>query len=295
MANMFDAIDEKKTSLSAKAKAAVIEFFPYIMLILNIAFNIGVRLFKAEISDPFSEDFFSSLFINTMSSSLCYACFVFYAERNRKETLKEYSTNSTVWSTISSRVRLNSFESFIEYCKMQLEREKEERRVAIIANNTAIPISRWQTEYRKLSSTELDKLVLKGEITKAEAKYIKRANGPVNIAPIDPLLILCGVKMNDINDAGRQNVSSLGAVLLRPIPVLALSLFFSIFSGSFIGVSDSSAIFDMIYTAGVIIGSALMGYSKGVNIADRQHDAIKARIAFLERFEKSLLTKEQAQ
>lgn len=293
MANMFDAIDEKRTSLSTKAKALVIEFFPYIMLVLNIAFEVGARLFKAEIN-PFSEDFFASLFINTMSSCLCYACFVFYAERNRKETLAEYGSNSAVWSAISSRVRLNSFESFIEYCKMQLEREKEERRVAIIANNTAISITKWQTVYRGLSNKELDKLVQNGEITKADAKYIKRANGPVRIKPIDPLLILCGVKMNDLNDAGRQNVSSLGAVLMRPIPVLALSLFFSIFTGSFVGVSDSSAIFDMIYTAGVIIGSALMGYSKGVNIADRQHDAIKARIAFLERFEKSLSDTEKA-
>ncbi len=286
--NIFDRFDSETKSLSDKIKGFLTEYFPYLMLFANILFEVLTRLFKIGFSVPFTPDFWASLFINAVSSTLSYACFVFYAERRKKESSTEYLSNCKRWSEISQNVRENLFDQFLAYCKAQYERECEERRVALIVNNTRITIQNWQERYRAMSDKEIDNLVNKGEISASDAKYIKRANRHPRLRPIDPLLILAGMKVNDLNDAGRSNTSSVRSVLTRPIPVVLMSIGFTMFAGTFVGISDSSALFDMLYTAGMIVGSSLMGYAKGVANADKKHSEIKSRIFFIERFEKTI-------
>lgn len=285
--NLFDRFDESSKGFIARVKRFGVEYFPYLMLIFNIGFEVVSRLFAIGFAIPFTPDFWGSLFINTMSSTLSYACFVFYAERKKRES-ETYIANLASWSKMSQTVRLNSFDRFIEYCREQYQRECEERREAIIANNTMISITRWRDKYSHLSDREIGALVKCGEISHAEARYIKKANRHPRLKPINPLLILAGMKVHDINDAGRSNTSPLAGIITRPIPVMLMSIAFSMFAGSFVGVADSSAIFDMIYTAGMIVCSSLIGYAKGVSNIDKRSLEIKSRIIFLEHFEKSI-------
>jgi hypothetical protein len=284
---VFDKVTDLERGAMARLRRFCVEYFPYIMLAVNLAFEVLTRLFEIGFTVPFTPDFWASLFINTTSSTLSYACFVFYAERKKKEISEEYASNVKLWSSLSASVRLNSFDAFIAYCKQEYELEIEERRKAIIANNTHISISKWMELYRTKRNREINALVRSGELEKRDARYIKRANAPMVLKPIDALLILAGMKVGSLNDAGRQNTSTARSILTRPIPVVMMSICFTMFGGTFVGVADSSVLFDMLYTAGMIIGSSLIGYTKGVANFEHKHAEIKARIIFLERFEKS--------
>ena len=285
--NLFDKFDESSKGFVNRLKRFGVEYFPYLMLLFNIGFEVVSRLFAIGFAIPFTPVFWSSLFINTMSSTLSYACFVFYAERKKKEG-EAYIANAASWTKMSQSVRLNHFDCFIEYCRKEYQRECEERREAIIANNTMISIARWREKYSSLNGSELRALVKSGEITRSEARYIQRANKHPRLKPINPLLILAGMKVHDINDAGRANTSPMAGIITRPIPVMVMSICFSMFAGTFVGVADSSAIFNMIYTAGMIVGSSLIGYAKGVSNIEKKSLEIKSRIIFIEHFEKSI-------
>lgn len=288
--NLYDRADKQGRDLVERTKGFVVAYFPYIMLIANIVFEVLARLFEVGFTIPFTPQFWSSIFINTLSTTLPFAAFMFYAEDRRKATSSDYITNCDIWARRSTDVRLNRFEVFLQYCKDQYERECEERRVAIIVNNARITLSAWQERYRHMSDKEINALVKSGEISRADAKFIKKANRRPRIPAIDPLLILSGMKVGDINDAGRSNTSSMRAAILRPIPVIIISICASMFSGAFIGISDGSVLFDMLYTAAMILISSLFGYTKGVDNFEKKHGEIKARIMFLERFDKSVAT-----
>lgn len=285
--NLYDRADREARGFVAKAKTFATTYFPYIMLVGNIVFEVLARLFEVGFTVPFTPAFWSSLFINTLSSTLSYACFVFYAEERKKRLSPDYLANCEIWAKKSAEVRVNHFEEFLAHCKEQFERECEERRVALIVNNARIALSAWQLRYRTMTDKEIDHCAKIGEITRSDAKWIKRANRRPKIDPIDPLLILSGMKVGDLNDAGRSNTSSVKSVLFRPIPVLIVSIVASMFAGTFVGVSDTSVLFDMLYTAAMIILASLFGYTKGVANAEKKHNEIKSRIVFIERFERN--------
>lgn len=286
--NIFDKIDEGTKTFADRTKSFVIRYFPYILLIGNIVFEILARLFEVGFTVPFTPRFWSTLFINTVTSTLTYACFVFYAEKKHKEEKVSYTEDARIWSTMSQRVRTDFFEEFLAYCKRQYDRECEERRIALIVNNTRITVVQWQERYRAMTDKEIRLCAKRGEILPEDAKYIIKANKHPKLRQIDPLLILSGMRVGDINDAGRSNSSSVKAVLFRPIPVLVVSIAASMFAGTFIGVSDTSVLFDMLYTAAMVCTAAIFGYSKGIASADQKHNEIRSRIIFLQRFEKEL-------
>ncbi len=284
--NMFERFDSTSKDIMFKARGFIIRYFPYLILIANIVFEVLSRLFRIGFAQPFTPEFWSSLFINTVSSTLAYACFVFYAEKVKKDGWVAYKTNCSTWERLSACVRLERFDEFIEYCKSEYKRECEERRIAIIVNHTRISIDKWRNTYSNLRNDEIKELGRQGVIDKEDVKYVIKANKPPKVKPISPLLILAGMKVSDTNDAGRHDTSSTKSIALRPVSVLAMSIIGSLFAGHFIGFSDSSVFFDMLYTAGIICISALIGYSKGITNAENKNADVKCRIIFIERFEK---------
>ena len=285
--DVFEKFDSNSREVMARTKSFFMRNFPYIMLLGNILFEVLTRLFRIGFTTPFTPDFWSSLFINTLSSTLAFACFVFYAEKKKKDNWKDYLDNCKIWETKSANVRLNMFDKFLTYCKTEYERECKERKIALIVNHTQIVLSDWENKYSKLKPRGVLKLVKTGELTLSDAIYVIKANKHPRLKPINPLLILAGMKVRDINDAGRSDTSSVKSVVFRPIPVILMSIAGSMFAGQFIGVSDSSVFFNMLYTAGMICVSALAGHAKGTANAERHNADIKGRVLFIERFEKT--------
>ena len=296
---MADLLNKYNTMASKQSKAMntittiVKESMPFLILLLNIIVAVTSRLFHTGLQNPFTADFFIELFTNTLTTMVCYSCFVKYGEKNEKLESKAYASNVERWQKMSGEVRNNSSEKFILYCREQVEQERKEIRYFYILNYTMLTIEEYERDYKKLSDLQIDKLVEKGTLHKKEARYIKKANKSRYLKPINPLLILCGVNKMNLNDVGRDGMSAATvAILTRPILMFALTTVVTMFSGYWKGIDDASAVFDIIYSALMVIISSITGYSAGADAGRKEHDKIKGRIFFLERY---LATEEKAE
>ena len=296
---MADLLNKYNTMASKQNKAmhtittVVKESMPFLILLLNVVVAVTSRLFHTGLQNPFTADFFIELFTNTLTTMVCYSCFVKYGEKNEKLESKSYASNVERWQKMSGEVRNNSSEKFILYCREQVEIERKEIRHFYILNYTMLTIEEYERDYKRLSDEQIDKLVAKGELHKKEARYIKKANKSRYLKPINPLLILCGVNKMNLNDVGRDGMSAATvAILTRPILMFALTTVVTMFSGYWKGIDDASAVFDIIYSALMVIISSITGYSAGADAGRKECDKVKGRIFFLERY---LATEEKAE
>lgn len=272
-----------------KVMQTVTEFvkgsLPFLILLLNIVVAVTTRLFSTDIQNPFTPDFFIELFTNMLTTMVCYSCFVRYGEKNEKLSSPTYASNVERWSRMSGEVRSRSSDKFIAYCRQQVELEREDIRHFHILNHTMITIEEYESKYKKLSDAEIDGLVAKGALHRKDARYIKKANATRYLKPINPILILCGVNKMNINDVGRDGVNaSTMAIITRPIYTFILTTVVTMFSGHWKGLDGASAVFDIVYSALLIVIASITGYIAGTDAGRKEHDKIKGRIFFLERY-----------
>lgn len=296
---MSDLMEKYNKIASDKNKAmqVITEFvkdsLPFLVLLLNIVVAVTSRLFATDLQNPFSADFFIELFTNMLTTMVCYSCFVKYGEKNEKLQSKTYASNMERWKVMSGQVRSQCSDRFIAYCRKQVDLEREELRHVCILNHTMLTIEQYEKDYKKLSDDEIDKLVAKGELHRKEAKYIKRANAVRPLKPINPILILCGVNKMNLNDVGRDgmNASTL-AIMSRPVYMFVLTTVVTMFGGYWKGLDGASAVFDIIYSALMIVIASIAGYSAGADAGRKEQDKVKGRIFFLERY---LATEQKAE
>lgn len=291
--NALDKTLNEITDAQSKATDKLLKWvrssFPYIILALNIIVSVVSRLFKTWLVNPFSADFFISLATNILTTTLAYVCFVQYGEKMEKLNMPKYEANLSVWTKISQKVRTAHSEDFIAFCKKQIADEIYEKRLSIIGNNTLISTETYKEVYYGKSDAAIDKFVAEGVLSERDAVYVKKANGNMRVKPIKPLIILCGIKSAHLNDAGRDGLSySTVSILARPALMFVLTAVVTMFKGAWIGVGDASAIYDMIYSATMIVVSAVMGYTAGATSAHYENEKIIARILFLEKFLKTV-------
>ena len=283
--NTYSKIADTQNKVTQAVTRFARDFFPFIVLVLNILLTIGSRLFTTWLENPFTADFFIALGTNILSTMFCYTCFIRYGESNEKRCSEAYASNVDRWSRMSADVRGKMSDSFSRYCKELEVQEREEKRHSLISNHTMITIADYNEHYKGKTKREINELVKSGKLTKAEGKYINKANATHKVRPINPVLILCGVRTSNINDVGRSGISySTVSILSRPVSMFILTTAVTMFKGTWIGVGDASAIFDMIYSAFMIVISSVLGYSSGAMSARVEHDKIKGRIYFLEKF-----------
>ena len=291
MANLNDAyskISHAGENFKSKLIESLQRNFALLVLVLNIVVTVAYRLYSPWVQNPFTPDFFITLATNILTTMFCYVVFVSYGQRLEFSAMTGYKENCQRWSILSADARIISRE-FEAYCKERVEIEREERRRSIIENNTMLRYSDYLDLYKGKTRAEVKSAVKAGEIDKDTAKYINRANKRIRIKPINPLIILCGVKLSNVNDAGRDGLSpSTVAVISRPVFMFIINAGISMIHGSWRGVSTGEEILDMIFAVVMIIISSVMGYSSGVTSAHKQHDRIKGRIYFLENFKKDI-------
>lgn len=287
--NIFEKYDNTSDAVFNKLRGFVTDFFPYLLVLVNIIFMVVNTLYQVGFQNPFASGTLIKTLLNCATSTLSYACFVTYGENYAKRTMQGYIDNCKIWSEASTRIRTGAcFEAFLQYCKDMVEKEREERRIAIIVNHTRITVEEFNKTYRGMSRADLLKAVKSGKISPREARYIKKAAGNIRVKPINPLILLCGTRLDNLNDAGRaEGGSTIKTVALKPIITLAASIIVGGISCVYTGVSDGSAVFQMLLSAFLILTSALIGYSAGYNNVVKTNDAVKSRIVFIERFEKN--------
>ena len=283
----FDKYDEASNAFTEKVKKVVVDFFPYLLMLINILFMVLNALFTVSLKNPFTPDNISKTLMNCATSTLAYACFVGYGDRTTKKNMANYQHNLKVWGETSDRIRRGSFfEAFLVYCKTAVEEERAEKRIAIVVNNTRITLKDYTEIYSKMSNSELRQQVKDGVISAHDAKYLRKANGNIRVKPINPLLLLCGSKAENLNDAGRaQDASAIKSIVGRPLTVIISSIIvesvFCVFGGW-----SMATLYNMCAYAFLIFVSCFLGYEKGASNARKTNEAVLNRIVFLERFEK---------
>lgn len=288
---VFDAYDTMSNAFADKVKKAVVDFFPYLLMLANILFMVLNALFSVSLKNPFTPDNISKTLMNCATSTLAYACFVGYGDRVTKKNSPNFQHNLKIWGETSDRIRRGSFfEAFLAYCKTAVEEERKEKRVAIIVNNTRITLNDYYEIFSKMSNAELRQQIKDGVISRHDARYIRKANGNIKVRPINPLLLLCGSKAENLNDAGRaQDASAFKSIVGRPLTVIISSVVvesvFCVFGGW-----SMTTLYNMCAYAFLIFVSCFLGYEKGASNARRTNEAVLNRIVFLERFEKNHAT-----
>jgi hypothetical protein len=289
----YNKISNDQNKAMQVITAFVKDSLPFLILLLNIVVAVMTRLFATDLQNPFTADFFIELFTNMLTTMVCYSCFVKYGEKNEKLSNTAYASNMERWKEMSGKVRNQSSDKFIAYCREQVELERADIRHYHILNHTMLTIEEYERDYKKLSDEEIDKLVVKGALHRKEAWYIKRANKTRYLKPINPILILCGVNKMNLNDVGRDGLNaSTMAIMTRPVYMFVLTTVVTMFSGYWKGLDGASALFDIIYSAMMIVIASITGYSAGADAGRKEMDKIKGRIFFLERY---LATEEKAE
>lgn len=287
--NAYSRINEGTTSVVNKFKDFFMRNLLIIVLLFNIALEIVSKLYRIGFSNPFSVEFFLELAITTTTSMICYICFIPFGKADEKKNNPSFSQNLTLWGKLSDIVRNGYNELFRAFCVEQLEVEREDKRRAIIGNNTLISFPVYEEKYKGLSKAEISALVKSGEITKKEAKAINQANGNgfinlVKVRAINPVIILSGVKKMQINDAGRTDSAyTINWLISRPFIIFATNAVLSAITTSFIG-GWQNAILDMFLSVLMILLASICGYSVGVNSIRRDNDIVKSRILFISLF-----------
>lgn len=285
MNNAYSGIAHTSSDFKERMIRTVRDNFAFIILVFNILLRIALELFDASVSNPFTVDFFIKLGTDIATTMFCYVCFISYGAKMEKSTLQAYRNNAALWAQLSEGVRKSHNEAFSEFCRVCAEEEREERRKAIIQNNTMVPYDRFEKEYRGKSKKDIAALVKDGTLDRIDAYYVNKANGVIRVKPINPLLILCGVKATSLNDVGRDGISpSTISALSRPVSMFVLSAIIEMLHGAWRGISTGEEVYNMLLSVLMIVISSVVGYSAGVNAARKEHDKIKGRIFFLEKF-----------
>lgn len=283
---IYSKIANAQNKVTQTVTKYIQDFLPFLILLLNIIIVVGSSLFQAWLENPFTTDYFKSLFTNIATTMVAYCCFIKYGETNEKLNLENYEANHNSWTNLAEEVRKKHLERFNAYIKEQVILEREEKKHSIVANHTMIPIEMYDEVYRKMSKKEIKELVKTDALSKEDAYWIIKANRANKIHPVNPLLILGGIRANTINDSVRESKVSDSAkkIMGRPFVVFLTSALIAMLKGTWVGFGDASAIFDIIWSIFMIVISSMMGYSSGAMNARKELDRIKGRILYLERF-----------
>lgn len=294
--NTYQKVNDAKTEALEKVKNGIQKYLIWVVLLFNIALEIVTRLYAFGFQNPFTPDFFMSVFVDTVSTMICYACFIIIGQNDEKKKSLTYNNNVKAWGELSNKVRCSHLEMFRAFCEEQVKEERNEAKRLILGNNTVIPYDYYKEHYEKLNTKDLKNLYLEGKLSKEEYKAIYKANGlgwfnPTKIKPINPVIILSGVAKATINDAGRKESSFIARWLTtRPLLIFTTALILNTMTTSFIGIGQD-AILGMFLSILSIIVASVIGYGAGQQAIRDKEDRIKSRIIFLSLFEQKLAKK----
>lgn len=287
--NLYLDLSDGKNNMLAKGKKVIQKYLIYIVLLFNIAVRVVLELYQVGFLNPFTISFILELIVSTITTFIAYICFIPFGKTDELKRNVSIGDNLKLWSNLSEAVRKGCNDLFRFFCREQIAYERREARELILGNNTLIPYSTYEEKYMGKKKSDINKLVKSGELTKKEAKAINRANGhgafnPTRVKPINPIIILSGVRKRTINDAGRSNSSYIAKWLAqRPILIFISTTALNTISTTFIGTEN--AVLEILLAVMSIVLASVCGYSAGQEDVREQNERVLSRILFLSLFE----------
>lgn len=283
--NVFDKVERTKTAVVKRTKNALNDYLVYIMLMFVVVVQVVSELYSVNVRNVFTVSFFLDLLVSVASTVIVYLLFAPVGSQKEIERNEAYKINLSHWGDLSNKIRSGKNDAFSDFCLEREKIERDEKRRAIIQNNTMIDYKVYLAEYLTLKPIELNKLYKDGKITKDELKAILRANSKQHVAPINPLLVLCGVERLTINDAGRDTSTGfIKWLMTRPIFIIISNVALNAIKPSFNGLKTADAVYSMLLSCLGTLIAAYVGYTVGVAQIKKRNDIVKNRIYFIELF-----------
>lgn len=241
-------------------------------------------LVNFKVGEPFSPDFWFDAAYSLAISSMSYYIFTPFGMRSERLGSKTYENAVKWWSGLSDRVRDEGLiEIFHKFCSVRCVEEREEMKALFIAA-AGLPRSIYDEKYAHLTKKQLKIKKKSGELTRRQLKYLKAANGEIKVLPINPSMILSGIKVNNINDVGREKkFSVLG--LLRPatlVITMAIRSIINIVGAGGVGVADyiTQAAVDLF----IIVMWSFNGFRYGSSLVKTEEQIVRGRSEFISMF-----------
>ena len=287
--NIFSIVEEKKNKTVEKIKTGIQKYLIFFVLFFNIFLSVVSRLYKFDLQNPFTIEFFLELAISTFTAMICYICFVPFGRSEEMKRTVDYKKTISVWQNLSQTVRAGFLKLFGMFCEERVKEERNDAKKLIIDNNTVIPFDVYKEQYEPLSKKQLKELCKDEQLSKKEYKAILRANGygffnPTKIKNINPVIILSGARKSSVNDAGRTDKSYVARWLTeRPLVMFVTTAILNSIVTTFNGGGEN-VLLDMLIAVFQIVIAAICGYSAGASDFRYNYDRINSRIIFISLF-----------
>lgn len=234
--------------------------------------------------DPFSVDFWFQAIYSLAIATLSYYMFAPFGTRSERLESATYEKVIERWTELSRKVREGGLiEAFYKFCGIRREEERAERK-ALFIEAAGLPARIYEELYAGLTPKQLKQKQREGELTRQQLKYLIAANGEIKVLPINPSMILSGLKVNNINDVGREKRRKLFG-LLRP---LTLILTMVLRSAIDIGGNEDISFVDYIAQAVTDLFTIVMwsfaGFRYGISMVRDEEQTVNGRSEFLSMF-----------
>lgn len=234
--------------------------------------------------NPLSIEFLVNAVYSLIVATTCYYMFAPISARSERLESNTYREIYENWLKLSDRVRKEGLmRAFYDFCIARREEERAERK-ALFVEAAGIPKEIYEKEYAALSAKQLKALKRKGVFTKSQLKYLKCANGEIEILPINASMILSGLNVDNINDVGREKRRRWFA-LVRPLTLIVTVAIRGIIQAS--GNSDvgfMDYLSELVTTMSIILTWSFTGYRYGITLVRDEEQLMKGRSQFISMF-----------
>lgn len=275
-----DVADDKMRGILTK----VSQWRSVAVLAAMALLTLVMPLVNFKVGEPWAPDFWFDAAYSLAISSMSYYMFAPFGMRSERLGSKTYEDAIKWWTSLSDRVRTEGLiEIFHKFCSVRCIEEREEMKELFIAA-AGLPRSIYDKEYAHLTKKQLKAKKKRGEITRRQLKYLKEANGEITVLPINPSMILSGIKVNNINDVGREKKFKIIG-LLRPVTLIITMIIRSVINiigDGGVGIVDyiTQAAVDLF----IIVMWSFNGFRYGASLVKTEEQIVRGRSEFLSMF-----------
>ena len=241
-------------------------------------------LISTSLVNPISPEFLLTAAYSLVLATVSYYMFAPMGTRSERLASATYKSVMKQWDALSHEVREEGFiEAFYHFCTVRREEEREERRLLFI-EAAGIPVSVYEERYAGISNKQLRRLRRAGELTRVQLKYLKAANGEIKVLPINPSMILSGLRVVNINDVGREKRHRLAGILKPLTIILTMVTRAMIHIGGNEDITFVDYITQIVADLFIILLWSFNGFRYGVSCVQSEELVVKGRSEFISLF-----------
>lgn len=283
---MMKEYAEKRRDAVEHIREARYTWAPRAMYALAVLLVCLVGAVTLQLINPFESGFIVNTLATLLPSFVVFVSFTITFKWKEMAESDLYHSWNVKWTEQSNRVRDAKMQgAFVKYC----EKKTAEERMEIFRNrleNALITLEEYEDKYSKMTSKDLAEEKKAGRVGAKQYRVIKSLRKPIEVKPVQPMLILRGVDCHSVNDAGRDAGGEMSWRFVSRIVCSVASVLAS--SAIMPTIGENFEFLPYITTLVVrlvsITTSAFAGAYNGIDIVSGMCQKMKVRTAYIENF-----------